>query len=435
MILLLWTMSASAIEIAHEKYQLENGLTVILHEDHSLPQVVINLWYDVGSKDEEPGRSGFAHLFEHLMFMGTTRLPGSGFDDLMESQGGWNNAWTAEDATDYYDVGPSHLVQTFLWMEADRMDGLGGAMTQEKLDKQREVVRNERRQTSEDTPYGEVWLVMPELMYPPAHPYGHTVIGSHEDLQAAALGDVTRFFDTWYVPNNASLVVAGDFDPAEIKPAIERMFGGLSRQTLPVPRAIAVPDRPQEPLRELTDRVQVPLSVLMWHSAAQLQPGDADLDMVAAILSEGRSSRLYQRLVHLEGSAQEVSAYQYSQQLGSLFIVELKPTEGHTLEALEAAVLEELARLAKEGPTPAELERVRNQLEMSFLESLESLQGRASLLNRYESLVGDPGYLQADLERYRAVTAAEIQQAAARLTAERMGTIRVRPAPEAEGEE
>lgn len=423
--------SASTIEIAHHKYQLDNGLTVILHEDHRLPQVVINLWYDVGSKDEEPGRSGFAHLFEHLMFMGTARLPDGGFDALLEGQGGWNNAWTAEDATDYYAAGPSHLAETLLWMEADRLEGLAAAMTQEKLNKQREVVRNERRQTSEDTPYGEVWLVMPEVMYPPTHPYGHPVIGSHADLQAATLADVVRFFSSWYVPNNASLVVAGDFEPEAIKARIAAWFGGLERRELPVSRAIAVPDRPQQALRELTDRVQVPMTVMVWHSPAQLQPGDAELDMVAALLSEGRSSRLYRRMVHEDGTALEVSASQHSQLLGSLFLIEAKPTDGHSLPALEDTIRAEVARLAAEGPTPAEMERVRNQLELSFLQALESLQGRASLLNRYQSLVGDPGHLQADLDRYRAVTAADVQAAAARLTPERAAILRVHPDPSA----
>ena len=167
----------ASLEIPFEEYQLENGLNVILHHDPALPQVVVNTWYGVGSKDEKPGRSGFAHLFEHLMFMGTERLPGSGFDDLMEAHGGWNNAWTSQDATDYYDVGPSNLPIS-PWMEADRMDGLDAAMTQDKLDLQREVVRNERRQSSEDTPYGVLWLEMSTALYPEDHPYGHTVIGT-----------------------------------------------------------------------------------------------------------------------------------------------------------------------------------------------------------------------------------------------------------------
>jgi len=420
-------MPAAAIEIPHEQYHLDNGLNVILMEDHSLPQVVINLWYGVGSKDEAVGRSGFAHLFEHLMFMGTSRLPGSGFDDLMEEHGGWNNAWTSEDATDYYSVGPDNLVNLLLWMEADRMEGLAQAMTQEKLDLQREVVRNERRQGSEDAPYGEVWLVMPAAMYPVGHPYAHTVIGSHEDLQSATLEDVTGFFNTWYVPNNASLVVAGDFDPTAMKATIQELFGDIKSQPLPIRPEFETPDVPVTPLVELTDQVQIPMSVMTWHTPAAFAPGDADLDVVAAILAEGRTSRLYNRLVHEEGRAQEVYAYQYSQMLSSVFIIETKPTEDHTLEELEVAISEELSRLAEEGPTEQELTRVKNQLEVDFVRSLESLHGRASRLNRYHYLTGDPGWLQQDLNRYRQVTVEDVQAAAATLTERRRTLVRVRP--------
>ena len=431
--LILASMTATAIEIQHEQYELDNGLTVILHPDSSLPQVVVNLWYGVGSKDEVAGRSGFAHLFEHLMFMGTTRLPDSGFDDLMEAHGGWNNAWTSEDATDYYDVGPSNLLSTLLWMEADRMDGLASAMTQEKLDLQREVVRNERRQTSEDAPYGEVWLVMPEMMYPAGHPYAHTVIGSHEDLQAATLEDVVGFFDTWYVPGNASLVVAGDFDPAEVRPLIEGLFGSLPAAAAPERPVFEAPEVPVTTLVELTDSVQIPMSVLLWHTPAAMAAGDAELDLVSSILAGGRSSRLYTRLVHEEGLALEVDAAQYSQQLTSLFVIEFKPSETGSLEGIEAIIAEEIARLAAEGPTEIELTRARNQLEVGFLQGLESLQRRASRLNRYHAITGNPGYLQADLDRYRGATAAGVQAAAARLSPERMGLIRVHP--EEDGEE
>ena len=425
--LLLVSMTASAIEISHQQYTLDNGLTVILHPDSTLPQVVVNLWYGVGSKDEVAGRSGFAHLFEHLMFMGTTRLPDGGFDDLMEAHGGWNNAWTSEDATDYYDVGPSNLLSTLLWMEADRMEGLASAMTQEKLDLQREVVRNERRQTYEEAPYGEVWLVIPEMMYPAGHPYAHSVIGSHEDLQAAGLADVIGFFDRWYVPCNASLVVAGDFDPAEVRLLIEGLFGGLPAAAVPERPACKAPDLPVTPFIKLTDNVQIPMSVLLWHTPAAMAEGDAELDLVSSILTGGRSSRLYTRLVHEEGLALEVDASQYSQQLSSLFVIEFKPTETGSLEGIEAIIAEEIARLVAEGPTEIELERARNQLEVGFLQGLESLQRRASRLNRYHALTGDPGYLQADLERYRSATAAGIQAAAARLSPERMGLIRVHP--------
>ena len=424
--------AAAELAIPHEAYQLPNGLQVILHPDPSLPQVVVNIWYEVGAKDEVVGRTGFAHLFEHLMFMGTERLPGSGFDDLMEARGGWNNAWTSEDATDYYDVGPAELLDTLLWMEADRMDGLDRAMTRKKVDKQRDVVQNERRQSYEDSPYGVAWLAMPEVMYPPGHPYAHTVIGSHEDLRAADLDDVIGFFRTWYVPRNASLVVAGDFDPARVKPLIAEWFGALEDR--PVPERAAPPPvpRPMRALTELTDDVELARGWMLWHSAPALQPGDAELDVLAAILSDGPASRLYQNLVAGQAVATEAEAYQMSARLGSIFIVELAPAEGQTLDAVEAAAQAELARLAAEGPTDEELRRVLNGLEHDFLRGLEDLQTRASMLNRYRSLTGDPGFIAQDLARYRAVDAAAVRRAAAALTADARALIRVNPqAPEA----
>lgn len=429
--LLVAMPTARAFDIPFEQYQLQNGLNVILMPDPSLPQVVVNLWYGVGSKDEVAGRSGFAHLFEHLMFMGTERLPGSGFDDLMEGHGGWNNAWTSEDATDYYEVGPPNLLETFLWMEADRMDGLARAMTQEKLDLQREVVSNERRQSYEDAPYGVAWLALPEAMYPAGHPYAHPVIGSHEDLRAATVQDVVGFFDTWYVPNNASLVVAGDFDPAQARAAIERTFGHIDRVELPARPAVSTPDRPVQPELTLEDQVRVPKLMMAWHSPALLTVEDAQLDLVATILADGRSSRLYDRLVHQTGMATEVSAHQYSQRLSSLFLIEATPAEGHTLDELQQAIEEELARLASEGPTAEELERARNQVEMDFLRRLESLQARASALNSYHYNTGDPAYAAQDLARYRAATQDTLRAAAGNLAVDRRCLIRVVPAPAA----
>ena len=425
--LLLTTMTAQAIDIPHEEFQLENGLNVILHRDDSLPQIVVNLWYGVGSKDEELGRSGFAHLFEHLMFMGTVHLPGSGFDERMEAHGGWNNAWTSEDATDYYEAGPSNLLETFIWMESDRMRGLAEAMTQEKLDLQRDVVRNERRQSVEDTPYGVVWEAMSPALYPSDHPYGHTVIGTHEDLQAAEVDDVVRFFNTWYVPNNASLVIAGDFNPNQARTWIQQYFGSIPAGVLPERSKPAALDKPQQSVVETEDNVQIPLTVMVWHTPASLQPGDAALDVVAAILGDGRSSRMYQDLVTETGNALELGANQYSQMLGSIFAVTGKPSPNTKLEDLETKLQAHIDRLAKDGPTEAEMERVRNQLEVSFISDLEGLQRRASALNRYRYIAGTPDFVNADLERYRKLTADEVQAAAATLTEDRRCSLRVRP--------
>ena len=281
MLVLLAVAYAADPSIPFTRYELPNGLQVILMEDHHLPQVCVDTWYRVGSKDEAKGRSGFAHLFEHLMFMGTFRLPGNGFDKVMEASGGWNNAWTMEDATNYYDVGPPNLLETFIWMEADRMQQLGEAMTQEKLDLQRDVVRNERRQSNEDRPYGMVEIEIPTALYPTGHPYDHSVIGSHEDLQAASVEDVKGFFASWYVPNNASLVVSGDFDSAQARGWVEKYFGGLARKELPV-RVVPGPvTTPQKTDVTITDQVDAPQLNLVWHSPAKFGAGDAEMVLVA----------------------------------------------------------------------------------------------------------------------------------------------------------
>lgn len=410
--LLVASAFAAEPSIPFTRYELPNGLQVILMEDHSLPQVVVDTWYRVGSKDEAPGRSGFAHLFEHLMFMGTLRLPGSGFDQVMEAQGGWNNAWTMEDATNYYDVGPPQLLETFLWMEADRMQQLDEAMTQEKLDLQREVVRNERRQSYEDRPYGMVETELVTALFPATHPYAHTVIGSHEDLQAASVEDVKGFFGSWYVPNNASLVIAGDFDPAQARVWVEKYYGGLQRKELPVRPAVEPVKTAQKASVTITDQVDFPQLNLFWHSPGQYQPGDAEMQLAADLLGSGESARLYRRLVD-GGLAQEVSVFQYGLQHGGIFGVTVVPMEGVTVEAVEAVVKEELATLANAAPTPEEMERLQNQHAVATYESLEPLQNRAESLNRYWAYTGTPEWLGQDVARFKAVDAPRLSAAVA----------------------
>jgi zinc protease len=393
------------IKVSFVKYTLPNGLVVVLHEDHSLPLVVVNTMVKVGSRFEEPKRTGFAHLFEHLMFMGTRRAPTKMFDAWMEGEGGWNNAWTSEDRTDYFDVGPSHMVKLLLWLEADRFSSLADEMTKEKLDAQREVVRNERRQRTENEPYGKVELRLPELLFPPGHPYHHPVIGSHEDLQAAEVADVKGFFKRWYVPNNASLVVAGDFDPAEIKPLIEKWFGSIPRTPVPAAPA-ASPVKLGKIVREtIPDKVELGKVVMAWHSPARYASGDADLDLLSVVLTDGKASRLYKALVYDQALAQEVSAVQSSGDLSSYFEVEAIARPGVPLDKLEAAIDAELEKITKEAVSQAEIVRAKNQYETGFVSRLQSVVARASMLNQYETYVGDPGFAEKDLERYRAATA------------------------------
>ncbi len=397
------------VAIPFTKTTLANGLTVILHEDHTLPMVAVNSLVRVGSHFEEAGRTGFAHLFEHLMFMGTARAPTKMFDAWMEAEGGSNNAWTSEDRTDYYDIGPSRTLPLLVWLEADRFSSLGKEMTQEKLDAQRDVVRNERRQTSENTPYGKVELRLPELMYPEGHPYHHPVIGSHEDLQAATVDDVKGFFGHWYVPNNASLAVAGDFDPAKLKPEIERLFGWMPRVEVPKEPVAPTPVLKGVVRETLTDEVKLPKIVMAWHSPKRYAPGDADLDLAGLILTDGKASRLYKALVYDHPIAQEVHAEQRSQDLSSVFAIEAIAQPGVTLDELEKTIDAELAKLTAAPPTPEEVRRAQNQFETSFVARLQSVPARATLLNAYQQSTGDPGYAEKDLARYRAATPASVQ--------------------------
>jgi predicted Zn-dependent peptidase len=390
------------IEVPHEQYVLGNGLAVILAPDHSLPRVEVNIWYRVGSKDEKPGRSGFAHLFEHLMFMGTARVPS--FDVPIEAGGGANNATTSADRTNYFDWGPAAMLETLLWLEADRLESLDEAMNDEKLITQREIVRNERRQNGENRPYGTADLLVNELLYPPGHPNQIDVIGKHEDLVAATVADVTDFFQRFYVPNNASLCVAGDFDPAVTKAAIERYFGDLPAG--PEPPRVRVDPVVLDGERRvvLEDKIQFPRLSMVWHSPAYFHPGDAELDLVGDALSNGKASRLYKRLVVEDGSAVDVAAYQASSLLGSQFRVEVYAVPGADLAAIEAAVDEELLRLVSAGPTDAELTRAVAGIETRVVSSLQSLHARADSLNRYLMHYGTPDGFERDLDRYRRAT-------------------------------
>ena len=410
MVVLCLGSVADAQDVKYEKYRLENGMTVILHEDHNLPVACINTWYYVGSKDEAPGRSGFAHLFEHLMFMGTDRVPEGQFDRVMEAGGGWNNASTSSDRTNYFSFGPSSLLPTLLWLDADRLEGLGKAMTQEKLDKQRAVVRNERRQTSEMRPYGKADLKVNELMYPPGHPYHIEVIGTHADLKAATLQDVKDFFAAYYVPNNASLVVAGDFDPKQIKPVIGRLFGTLPRGPDALHRKVGPVSLKEAKRVTYTDKVQFARLSLVYHSPAVFAPGDAEMDLAAAVLSSGKSSRLYKRLVYEEKLATDVSAYQASAMLGSLFRIDVTARQGKPLDEIERITDEVLDAFLVEGPTAEELKRHKAAVEYGMLNGLQSILGKADRLNRYNFFLGEPNSFKRDLERYRRATVASVKE-------------------------
>lgn len=410
--LLAVTSPAQTVKV--EKYKLPNGMTVILHEDHSQPIACVNIWYKVGSKDEAERRSGFAHLFEHLMFMGTKQVPNGQFDTLMEKYGGSNNASTWEDKTNYFESGPSSILPTLLWLEADRLEGLSKDMDQKKLDLQREVVKNERREGVENAPYGKAADAINGLMFPKGHPYHTTVIGSMEDLNAATVADVVGFFDTYYVPNNASMVVAGDFDSKEVKPLIAKLFGTLPRGNDIVRKPVPAVGLNGIKRTTMVDTVQSAKTTMVWHSPAAYKPGDVEMRLAGSVLSGGYTSRLYQTLVVEKGLASEVSAYQNSMLLGSIFTVDALARDGVSLDKLEKAIDEVLAKFRAEGPSKAELDRQLAQVSFQAINSLQSLQQRADRLNEFEFYFGNPNSFQKEHDLYKAVTPAGLKAVAAK---------------------
>ena len=396
-----------------EKYTLSNGLEVILHVDHSTPIVAVNTWYHVGSGDEKPGRTGFAHLFEHLMFMGSEHVPTGQFDQLLESAGASNNGSTTEDRTNYFETLPSNALPLALYLDSDRMGFLLPALDQQKLDLQRDVVKNERRQRVDNVPYGRAEETIFAAMYPKGHPYSWPVIGSMADLSAATLEDVKSFFRTYYAPNNATLVIAGDFDPDSAKALVARYFGGI-------PRGPAIPPRPSPaPVRlandvytVLEDRVQLPRVYYTWPTVRAYTPDDAPLTVLASVLADGKNSRLYKKLVYDLQVAQDVTAFQYGQRLAGMFQVIVTPRPGIAPARIDSLVRGELARVERDGITARELERVQNTTRAAFLAQLATDQQKADLINQYNYFVGTPDYVQQDAARFDAVTRADVQRVA-----------------------
>ena len=407
---------APPIEVKYTQFTLANGLHVILHEDHSVPIATVNTWYRVGSANELPGRTGFAHLFEHLMFMGSGHAPYGEFDSQLESVGGGNNASTANDRTNYYIDVPSNALELALFFESDRMGYLLDAMNPKTVDAQRDVVKNERRQSYENRPYGMADITLNEMLYPENHPYHWPVIGYMPDLTAASYEDVVAFFKTYYTPSNASLVVAGDIDPARTRQLVEKWFSDVKPGPAANPLTIPGVALTGVQKRTIADRVQLPRLTLAWLTPRHFEPGDATLDIVADILAGGKNSRLYKRLVYELQIAQDVSAFQESMDLSSAFQIVATPRPGHTVEELQKVIDEEIAKLQNEDPSAHEVERSLNQIEASFYNRMERLGGfggKADQINGYFSKTGDPDYFNEDLGRYRALSASDIRAAAA----------------------
>jgi zinc protease len=408
--------AAPKLEVAYTELTLPDGLRVILHEDHSVPMVSVNVWYHVGSARERTGRTGFAHLFEHLMFMGSGHVKPGEFDEWLEAAGGDNNGSTETDRTNYWINIPSSSLELALFLESDRMGYLLDSMTPKTVDAQRDVVKNERRQSYENRPYGMADIALGEMLYPEGHPYHWPVIGYMPDLTAASYDDVVAFFKAYYSPANASLVVAGDIDTSKARALVEKWFGDVKPGAPVDPMTIPGVALHDVQNKTMTDKVQLPRLSLAWLTPPHLAPADAALDVVSDILAGGKNSRLYKRLVYDMQIAQSVVAAQNSQALSSYFLIEATPRPGHTVDELKKVIDEEISKLQNEAPSQHEMERSFNQIEASFYNRMERVGGfggKADQLNAYYTQTGDPDWFNEDLGRYRALSATDIRAAAA----------------------
>ncbi len=393
------------MDIPYIKRTFANGLDVIVHEDRSLPMVAVNIWYHVGSKNERPGRTGFAHLFEHLMFEGSAHHP-SGYFGPLQQAGALLNGSTNSDRTNYWEVVPTGALELALFLESDRMGHLLPALTEEKFRNQRDVVLNERRQNYENRPYGLVGLAISTRLFDPNHPYHWPTIGWPDDLRAASLEDVREFFRTYYHPANASLVLAGDVDPERAFELAERYFGDLAPG--PAPARMQVNAQLDEHRRDLIeDRVELPRLYLAWHSPAAFASEDAELDLAGDVIGHGKTSRLYRELVYERRIATDVSAYQHSRELGGTFQLTATAVPGVALGDLERAIDDTLRDVADRGPESAEFERALVQTDAQFVYRLQTVGGfggKSDQLNFYNVYCDDPGYFAADRARYEAAT-------------------------------
>ena len=402
--------------IQFEKYKLKNGLEVILSEDHRLPLVSTNIWYHVGPANERPGLTGFAHLFEHMMFEGSKHVGPKAHFKYLEAAGASDiNGTTDFDRTNYFETLPANQLELALWLESDRMGYLQDNLDHEKLANQRDVVRNERRQSVENAPYGLADEETFHELFPKGHPYYASVIGSHADIEAARLNDLREFFKQYYSPNNASLSIVGDFDKTQVKALVEKYFGTLPAGP-PVPKInVETPAIRSEKKITVTDQVELPRITMAWIGPQIFKPGDAEADLIARILGGGKSSRLYKKLVYDMQIAQDVAVGNQSLMLGSVFVLKATAKPGVKLEDLQKAIDTELDAFRKDGPTQAEIDGARNYIEAKTIEGLEHLGGFggvADRLNSYNHFVGDPGYLPQDIQRYDKATIADLKNTA-----------------------
>ncbi len=420
------------VKIPYQKFVLENGLRLIVHEDHKAPIVAVNIWYDVGSSDEKPGKTGFAHLFEHLMFNGSENHDDEYFKPFDRVGATGMNGTTSFDRTNYFEVVPTTALDMALWMESDRMGHLIGALDQAKLDEQRGVVQNEKRQ-GENQPYGKAFLTIFENTYPAGHPYDHSVIGSMADLDAASLEDVHDWFKTYYGAANAVLVVAGDVEAADVKQRVEGYFGDIPAGPPLIKPGPNVSRRTQPSRQVIYDRVPQPRIYKAWNVSAWGGDDVQRLDILSDLLTSGKSSRLYKRLVYDDQIATDVNSFNYTRQLGGLFVVWATAQPGGDLAAVERALDEELDRLLKNGVEPAELERSKTSQRAQFLRGIERVGGfggKSDTLAASEVYEGSPDAHERYQARILTATPDEVQATAKRWLSEGAFTLEVRSFPE-----
>ena len=402
------TQSYTQINIEFEHYKLDNGLNVILHEDHNAPVAAVTIMYHVGSKNDQPERTGFAHLFEHMMFQGSAHVGDNEHFKILQEVGANVNGFTNQDATTYFEVVPSNFVELALYLESDRMGFLLDAMTQEKLDNQRDVVKNERRQNYDNRPYGTAYENILKALYPPTHPYSWPVIGYMEDLSAASMDDVKNFFKTHYAPNNACLVVSGDIDPGEIKPVIEKYFSPIPQgKNFDRPKPVELKLKKQERL-VYEDKVQLPRIYLTWHSAPANTREDAVMDVFSSILGRGKNSRLYKSLVYDKQIAQSAFASQEGSEIAGSFQIQITAKPGKTLTEMEQNVDEILNKLFNEGVTQSEIDKSVIAREVQIINSASTALGKSISLANFYSYTGNPENINKQMEFYKGITPQEV---------------------------
>lgn len=404
--------SNSILDLSYKKYKLNNGLEVILYQDKSLPTVAVNIWYRVGSANESEGKTGFAHLFEHMMFQGSQHIPKEGHFHYIQEAGGTLNGSTSIDRTNYFESLPANYLELALWLESDRMGFLIPALTQEKLNNQKDVVMNERRQRYENQPYGLSWEILFSNLFSKDHPYSWPTIGWMKDIEKFELNDVIEFFKKYYAPNNASLVIGGNFEIQNAIELVEKYFGEI-KSGIPV-EPIKAPEQKLFERKEIIheDNVQLPRIHLAWHTTKAFDTNDAALDILAEILSGGKNSRLNKSLVFEKQIAQDVSAFQYSAKLTGTFIIVSTAKPNVELDLIKKEIFAQLEKLISEGVKDEELQKAKNSFKSSFVYALQKLDNVVDHMNYYNFHLNEPNSFAYDLNRYESITADDVVDAA-----------------------